>query len=481
MDADPPAAPDPAAVPPLPCRPLAYTDLERVGTLAADDVVTVHDARVDGTAVALAEVRGRDDLSGRATVEAVDTWRSVADLDGAASVVDAGKKPLPWVAAERPPRPLGSGGPRDLDHALWVGAHLAEALAAAHDRAVVHGALTPTTVREWPAPAPDAWPLPRVLDWGLADARHRVDATDSVAVVGTGGGGDDDDGATLPPAAAFLAPERLAGAAPTPVADVYGVGALLYWLLTGETAHGEDPRPGVAVPPSTVAPGLPRSVDGPVRAALAVDPDHRPTAATLRDDLRDLLGVETGTGTGTGTDTPDATSRASTGAGTTEDLPRAFPLFDGSRAEWRAPCPDCGRSVNNTASSFVDHWVDADRCDGPPVTPPSTLTGLTDPEYAHVVDAVERLRRERDPDGGGLGDHPLLSALADPDRTVRAVGGVDVQRGDGGFPWLERPGRGWRVPCPDCGDSVFNALSAFRSHWADAADCDGPPDGFHTR
>jgi hypothetical protein len=256
---------------------------------------------------------------------------------------------------------------------------------------------------------------------------------------------------------------------------VYGVAALVYWLLTGETAHDGETRPGVAVPPSTVTPGLPGSVDDPLQAGLAVEPSRRPTAATLREDLRDRLVSETGTGTGDGGDAAGAPKP------TADELPRAFPLFDGSRADWRASCPDCGRSVNNTVASFVDHWVDASRCDGPPTTPPPALTGLTDPEYARVVDAVERLRRERDTDTGGLGDHPLLSALADPGQTIHAVGGVGVRRTDGAFPWLQRPGRGWRVPCPDCGDGVFNALSAFRSHWADAADCDGPPDSFQTR
>ncbi len=472
MDVDPPAAPDPAAVPPLPTRPLAYTDPERVATLADDDTVTVHDARVDGTGVALAEVRGREDLSGRATVEAVDTWRRVVDLDGVAGVVDAGKKPHSWVVAERPPCPLGVDAPLALEHALWVGAHLADVVAAAHDRDVVHGALTPRTVRTWPAPDPDDWPFARVLDWGLADARHDADAA-AVAVVGVRGDGGD----SLPPDPVFLAPERLAGAAATPAADVYGVGALVYWLLTGETAHDDQARPGAAVPPSTVAPELPGSVDDPLQAALAVDPDRRPDAATLREMLRDLLAAETGTAPDAGADD----SPVAGDAATADDLPRAFPLFDGSRADWRAPCPDCGRSVNNTVSSFVDHWVDADRCDGPPTAPPTALTGLTDAEYARVVDAVERRRRERDPDPDGLGDHPLLAALADADRTVHAVGGVDVRRADGAVPWLDRPGRGWRVPCPDCGESVFNALSAFRSHWADAADCDGPPDAFRAR
>jgi endogenous inhibitor of DNA gyrase (YacG/DUF329 family) len=230
-----------------------------------------------------------------------------------------------------------------------------------------------------------------------------------------------------------------------------------------------------------MAPTLPSAVDDPVLAALATAPGDRPTAAELRTDLLDRLRAETGADDATTETAADAGPGTATTDDATAGLPTAFPLFDGSRADWRAPCPDCGRSVNNTVSSFVDHWVDADRCAGPPARPPAAVTGLSDREYARVVETVERLRHERASHDTGLGDHPLVEALADDTRTVDGVAGVAVDRTDGGFPWLDHPGRGWRVPCPDCDAPVFNALSAFRSHWADAPDCAGPPDTFSTR
>jgi hypothetical protein len=51
-----------------------------------------------------------------------------------------------------------------------------------------------------------------------------------------------------------------------------------------------------------------------------------------------------------------------------------------------------------------------------------------------------------------------------------ALDGID----DGSFPWLTYPDRGWEVPCPACGRSVFNERDAFVAHWCDNADCDGP-------
>ncbi len=480
-DLDLPAVPDPAAVPSLPTQTVAYTDLDRRETIASADGVTVHEVRVDGVGAALAEVEGRRGPTGRALTEAADDWRATADVAVAATLSAAGKKPRSWVVAERPPLPLGST-PTGLDvplptaQAVWTVATLADGFATAHDRDVVHGAPTPATVRCWPGPDPGTWELPRVVDWGLAGRRLETSAAGDgdrpggIGVVGARSGSV----SSVPDGSDFLAPEAGSEAAGPP-ADVYGLGALAYWLLTGAVPYDGTPTgTASAVPPSTLVPTLPDAVDGIVLSAVAVDPAARPSAAALRDGLTRVLRDSGVTGDSSG-------AESGSNADDVPDVPSAFPLFDGSRADWRAACPTCGRSVNNTVTSFVDHWVDARRCDGPPSRPPSSVTGLTDSEYATVVTVVERLRRQRDDDAGGIGDHPLVAALADDGVVVSAVGGVSVRRPDGTFPWLDRPGRGWRVPCPACSDAVFNALPAFRSHWAEDSDCEGPPDDFETR
>ena len=65
---------------------------------------------------------------------------------------------------------------------MWVGGHLAETLAAARDRGVAHGALTPDTVGAWPT-FDEVWNYPRVCDWGLAAAvEGRCDDRETGAV-----------------------------------------------------------------------------------------------------------------------------------------------------------------------------------------------------------------------------------------------------------------------------------------------------------
>ncbi len=93
---------------------------------------------------------------------------------------------------------------------------LADAVAQAHRRRIVHGDIKPANVRV----ARDG--RARLLDFGVARLL----------------GDDADDGLTaLTPA--FAAPEQKRGEPVTPQADVFALGALLYWLLTRRTP-GED-------------------------------------------------------------------------------------------------------------------------------------------------------------------------------------------------------------------------------------------------
>jgi hypothetical protein len=73
----------------------------------------------------------------------------------------------------------------------------------------------------------------------------------------------------------YLAPELLAGGAPTVLSDVYALGAILYELLTGEGL----PQPYRAV--SEVVPGIPAAVDAVIWRALAFEPGARWATASL--------------------------------------------------------------------------------------------------------------------------------------------------------------------------------------------------------
>jgi len=157
---------------------------------------------------------------------------------------------------------------------LGIGA--AGGLAEAHRRGVVHRDVKPGNMF---VDAPDGEPQ-RVLllDFGIArvdlpsaslrDAarpgvarpfEHSSELTHPGAVMGTPG---------------FMAPEVLAGAPGGIAADVYGLGASLYYALTGTTPHDADDAPA-----SALVSGVPLALDDLLARAIDRDPSRRPASA----------------------------------------------------------------------------------------------------------------------------------------------------------------------------------------------------------
>ena len=124
-----------------------------------------------------------------------------------------------------------------------------------------------------------------LLDFGLARTGEDHDLTRSGTQLGS-----------LP----YMAPEQLAGerSAPVELADVYGLGATLFELLTLEplfddrdaTALRDRILAGANRSPSAISAHLPRDVELIVRKATAVEPRHRYASATdLARDLQNFL------------------------------------------------------------------------------------------------------------------------------------------------------------------------------------------------
>jgi len=120
----------------------------------------------------------------------------------------------------------------------------------------------------------------RLADFGLARPEQASDLTALTATGATVG--------TL----AYLAPELLEGAAATPASDVYALGVVAFQGLTGRLPRPAgsmtelvrsrtEPAPTV----SSIAPELGTAFDGPVAAALAIDPEDRIGPLELADRL----------------------------------------------------------------------------------------------------------------------------------------------------------------------------------------------------
>ena len=151
--------------------------------------------------------------------------------------------------------------------AARIGAAVADALAAAHASGVVHRDIKPGNVMLTPNGV-------KILDFGISVAAGEPD--------------DDDTGATFG-TPAYVAPERLDGMPAEPATDVYGVGVLLFEMVTGDPPYPvetwEELAAARASGPSELPESLPADFRDVVNRCLDPDPAGRPTAARLRADL----------------------------------------------------------------------------------------------------------------------------------------------------------------------------------------------------
>jgi eukaryotic-like serine/threonine-protein kinase len=162
-----------------------------------------------------------------------------------------------------------------------TGARIAEALAYAHARGVIHRDVKPANVLvDW------ASDTVKLGDFGLARMGEHTQTRSGVAL------GSPD----------YMAPEQLAGATVGSAADVYGLGVSLYELLAGRRPHEADNLGAllraVATEPALdlaqLRPDLDAALAAVVMQALAKDPAARPAnAQQLADRLLLCAGSRT--------------------------------------------------------------------------------------------------------------------------------------------------------------------------------------------
>jgi serine/threonine protein kinase len=166
---------------------------------------------------------------------------------------------------------LKAEGPLPVPVALLISAQVASALAAAHDRAVVHRNVKPANVMLTPAGV-------KVLGFGLASG---AELARDAEVFG-------------PPAC--LAPERLSGSQAGPASDVFGLGLLLYAGLAGRLPWQDETIAEMLATHEYAEPSrlsrlfdAPRAVRSLLDRCLAKEPERRPTASEVAAGLAEAV------------------------------------------------------------------------------------------------------------------------------------------------------------------------------------------------
>ena len=159
-------------------------------------------------------------------------------------------------------------GPLPPAEAVSVCRDIADALAAAHARGVVHRDVKPENVLL------DEAGVARLTDFGIARLVDGPRRTRATRIVGTPD---------------YLAPEVIEGCPPTPAVDVYALATVLFELLTGWSPFGGG-HPGAVLrrhvtEPAPRVPGMPKGPGDLLERCLAKSPAVRLSAAEFSAQL----------------------------------------------------------------------------------------------------------------------------------------------------------------------------------------------------
>ena len=284
----------PSGPPPLPEPPPGYDLLSRLGGGGMGDVYLAHEHFADRlVAMKFLRLAGNRGLVERFLLE----LRALAALDHPNIVrvfANDFLRAAPYFTMEYAAGgTLGQWvekhGPLAPRAAATLMAAIARAVAAAHEKQTLHRDLKPSNILlashgTSPAPTIEGW-IPKVADFGLAKQMDQDTVTAGSGPLGTPN--------YMPPEQANRKNGEVG-----PASDVYGLGATLYFLLTGKAPFGSgdaaeiihrvltDPVPR----PRAVRGDVPLELDGIVVKCLEKETkDRYQTAAALADDLDAFL------------------------------------------------------------------------------------------------------------------------------------------------------------------------------------------------
>ncbi len=169
---------------------------------------------------------------------------------------------------------VAAGGPLAPDGAIELGVGLADALAAAHARGIVHRDVKPENVLF------SAFGAPQLVDFGIARMASEFETRSG----------------SISASLAHAPPEVIAGAPASAEGDVYALASTLFFALTGRAPFQGDAEETLAPliaristepPPDLRVDGVPGELAEVIERGLAKSPAERtPSAAAFGEELR---------------------------------------------------------------------------------------------------------------------------------------------------------------------------------------------------